>query len=148
MTAPAFNFLIKSYLMHGSIWSVTIPQGNPQDKSSPLGQRLRNCLMCSCPGGRRRCKSKGISLWFCEVCVISFAVCMKLWNSRLRILKGKCRNLLESGWRGITIKVLLKSVLFWRNVLKFQRNVRGMQTQIDLIFAKETNKYFSSLVKQ
>ena len=147
MTALAFNFLIKNYLMHGSIWPITIPLlGNPQDKSSPLAQRLRNCLMCSCPGGRKRCKSKVIPLWFCKVCVISltFAVCMKLQNSLLHIFKGKCRNLLESGWRGTTIKI---KVCIWRNVLKFQRNVRGMQTQIDLFFAKETKKYFFSLVK-
>ena len=124
MTGLAVNFLIKNYLMHGSIWPVNIPPGNPQDKYSPLGQRLRNCLMCSCPGGRRRCKSKVISLWFFEVCVTSLAVCMKLQNSRLRIFKGKCRNLLESGWRGMTIKI---KVCIWRNALKFHlRNVHGI----------------------
>ena len=37
---------------------------------------------------------------------------------------------------GITIKI---KVCIWRNVLKFQRNVRRMQTQIDLFFVKENN---------
>ena len=38
--------------MHGSILPVTIPPGNPGDKSSPSGPGVGNCLKRSCPGGR------------------------------------------------------------------------------------------------
>ena len=38
--------------MHGSILPVTIPPGNPGDKSSPSGLGVGNCLKGSCPGGR------------------------------------------------------------------------------------------------
>ena len=40
-------------IMNGSIWPVTIPQGNPRDMSSSSGPWKGNCLQRSCPGGRR-----------------------------------------------------------------------------------------------
>ena len=52
-------FVPNAGLMHGSIWPVTIPppppppSGNPQDKSSPLGPGMGNCLKQSCPRGTR-----------------------------------------------------------------------------------------------
>ena len=39
-------------VMHGSILPVTIPPGNPRDKSSPSGPGVGNCLRRSCPGVR------------------------------------------------------------------------------------------------
>ena len=37
--------------MHCSILLVTIPPGQPWDKSSPSGLGVGNCLKQSCPGG-------------------------------------------------------------------------------------------------
>ena len=53
---------------------------------------------------------------------------MKLRNSTLRVLKGKRRNLSESDWRGITIKI---EVSIWRCVLKFQTNVCKVVTWME-----------------
>ena len=38
--------------MHGSILLVTIPPGQPWDKSSPSGPGVGNYLKQSCPGGK------------------------------------------------------------------------------------------------
>ena len=38
--------------MHRSILLVTIPPGQPWDKSSPSGLGVGNCLKQSCPGGK------------------------------------------------------------------------------------------------
>ena len=38
--------------MHCSILLVTIPPGQPWDKSSPSGLGVGNCLKQSCPGGK------------------------------------------------------------------------------------------------
>ena len=53
---------------------------------------------------------------------------MKLRNSTPRVLKGKRRNLSESDWRGITIKI---EVSIWRCVLKFQTNVCKVGTWME-----------------
>ena len=63
-------------IMHGSIWPVTIPQGNPRDKSSSSGPWEGNCLQRSCPGGRGRGKSntgflRNFPILFCPVAVLS-----------------------------------------------------------------------------
>ena len=53
---------------------------------------------------------------------------MKLRNSTPRVLKGKRRNLSESDWRGITIKI---EVSIWRCVLKIQTNVCKVGTWME-----------------
>ena len=73
----------------------SFPWANPRDKSSSLCSGMGKCLKWSCPEGRGRGKSKVISFWFCEVCVICHTVCTELWNSGVRIFNRKCRNLLE-----------------------------------------------------
>ena len=65
------------------------PTGNSQDKFSPLGLGVGNCLKKSCPRGMRVGQIKNNFLLFCKLCVISCAVCTKLQNSRPRIFKGK-----------------------------------------------------------
>ena len=53
--------------MHGSIFPVTMPPGQPQGQVGPLGPGVGNCLKRSCPGGRGRGKSKMTSCRSCKV---------------------------------------------------------------------------------
>ena len=71
------------------------PSSNSQDNSSPSDPGMEDCLNGPCPRGRGWGKSQ-FAQW--------------LRTSRLRISKGKRRNLLESGWRGITYQNKSKSV--------------------------------------
>ena len=93
--------------MHGSIWPVAIlplhtpsPSSNSRVKSSLLGKRVGNCLQQSCPGG----KGWGNELLLDFVKYVLFRVQFAQWlqTARLHIFRGKCSNLSESVWRGIT----------------------------------------------
>ena len=93
-----WGFLLSKQSRHRALFMVQfdlLPSspGNPQGKSSSSSPGVGNCLKRYCPRSREWGKSKITSLWFCEVRVISRAVCTKLRNIRLRISKGKCRNL-------------------------------------------------------
>ena len=79
--------------MHCSILLVTIPPGQPWDKSSPSGLGVGNCLKQSCPmvGGGA---NQNILRSTCHF----FALLVRwLQTAGLRMFKGKHRNLSESG---------------------------------------------------
>ena len=102
--------------MHGSIWLLPfpLPQGKPRDKSSPLVPGVRNCLKQFFPGDIKRVRQINeniFSLILRRTCkYVSFLGRFNLhkWlrTSRLRILKGKRRNLSEIGWRRLTYQYL------------------------------------------
>ena len=83
------NFLHLTKIMHGSIWPVTIPPGNLRNK--PRGWEVFLKLSSQAYGRGGGGKSKVTPLWFCEIRVISRAVCT-LQNSRLRVFKGKRKD--------------------------------------------------------
>ena len=89
--------------MHCSILLVTIPPGQPWDKSSPSGLGVGNCLKQSCPGGMVGGANKKKYLLFDFAKHQLFLAWFTQWlrTSRLHIFKEKCRNLSESGWGGI-----------------------------------------------
>ena len=78
-------------IMHGSIWPVTNPPGQPSGQVQPFGPWVRGWG-----------KLKISFLWFCEVRVISRAVYTMAADLKTTYFKEKGRNLSESGWIGIT----------------------------------------------
>ena len=74
--------------MHGSIWPITTPLGNPWEKSRRLGLRVGNWLKHFCPS----CRGWGKLLCFCKVCHISCTVDY-IFSRR----KGICRRMVEEG---------------------------------------------------
>ena len=99
------NKAYKNKLNHLCIFQFDLlpsPPGNPRNKFSPSGTGVGNCLKRSCPraGG-------GANEKYVAKCVSFFALFVRwLQTSRLRMFKGKRRNLSERGWRGITYQHL------------------------------------------
>ena len=74
------------------------PSGNPQEKSSPLGPGVGNCLKQSCPRGMRVGQIKNnFSLMLHITCYFSHGL-YKAVQLKTTYFKGKMP---KSGWRGI-----------------------------------------------
>ena len=77
--------------------SLPPPPGNPQDKSSPLGPGVGNCLKQSCPRGTRVGQIKNnLSLILQITCYFLHGL-HKAVELKTTYFKGKMQN---SGWRG------------------------------------------------
>lgn len=73
-------------IMHGSIWPVTSPPGNPRDQSSP---GVENCLKRSCPYGKGVGQIKNmfsLILWSTMYVLFRTRFAQWLQTSRLRML--------------------------------------------------------------
>ena len=91
-------------LMHGLICPVTISLGQVQPFGPRDGELFEAVLSQGVGGGANK---KDFLFDFAKYVLFLAQYARGLRTLRLRIFKGKCRNLLESGWRGITFFLLL-----------------------------------------
>ena len=100
-TNMAWNY---DNLMHGLICPVTISLGQVQPFVPRGGELFEAVLSQGVGGGENK---KYFLFDFAKYVLFLAQYARGLRTLRLRIFKGKCRNLLESGWRGITFLLLL-----------------------------------------
>ena len=108
-------FVPNAGLMHGSTWPATTsphpPPTTPKTSPALWAQGWGIVWSSPVPGVWGWGKSKITFLWFCKLCVISCAVCMKLQNSRPHscISREKAEE-----WSERNKLSRLKSVCGWR----------------------------------
>ena len=131
--------------MHGSIWLLPFPPppGKPRDKSSPSAPGVRYCLKQFFPGDIKRVrKIKNIfSLILRSTCHFSRGLDKWLRTSRLRIFKGKPRNLSEIDWRRITYIYQYLS-LYLKACFKISKRMRMVRTQMDFFWKRMKEIFF------
>ena len=90
-------------LMHGLICPVTISLGQVQPFGPRSGELFEAVLSQGVGGGANK---KYVLFDFAKYVLFLAQYARWLRTLRLRIFKGKCWNLLESGWRRITYQYL------------------------------------------